>query len=44
MTLTERASLLPDADTEDLFKLILEMAQKIDTLTGVELPSTDEDS
>lgn len=42
MTLTEKAALLPDADTEDLFNLILEMCQLIDEATGVEPPTKEE--
>lgn len=43
MTLTEKAALLPDADTELLFNLILEMAQAIDKLTGVEPDTLDKE-
>ena len=42
MTLTEKAALLPDSDTSDLFDLLLEIAQKVDELTGVDPPTTKE--
>ena len=32
MTLIEKAALLPDATTEELFKLILEMAMRIEKI------------
>ena len=35
MTLSEKAALLPDATTEELFNLILEMAQTIELLLSI---------
>lgn len=35
MTLSEKAALLPDATTEELFNLILEMAHTIEVLANI---------
>lgn len=43
MILSEKAALLPDATTEELFQLILEMAQTIEVLESIVNEEKDED-
>ena len=43
MTLSEKAALLPDATTEELFQLILEVAQTIEVLESIVNEEKDED-